>query len=90
MHMGTLLEKEGVALDEIYYCPHHDSKEACLCRKPLPLMLEKAIARFGIDPELSWFIGDSRRDMEAGKAAGVGTILVASNSNLTGVLDRIP
>jgi len=63
--------------------------EACLCRKPLPLMLEKAMARFGIDPGNSWFIGDSERDMEAGKAAGVRTIQVESNGNLTKILEQI-
>ena len=34
-HLRSLLEEEGVVLDEIYYCPHHHDGEACLCRKPL-------------------------------------------------------
>ncbi len=88
-YMRSLLENAGIILEDIYYCPHHDSVEACLCRKPLPLMLEKAMARFGIDPGNSWFIGDSERDMEAGKAAGVRTIQVESNGNLTKILEQI-
>ena len=87
--MRSLLEQDGVVIDEIYYCPHHSDNEACLCRKPLPLMIEKALARYNIDPQQSWFIGDSERDVEAGKAAGVGTILINPNSNLSQVLDRI-
>ena len=88
-HMVALLNHEGIEIREIYYCPHHSDNEACLCRKPLPLMIEKALARYNIDPQQSWFIGDSERDVEAGKAAGVGTILINPNSNLTQVLDII-
>jgi D-glycero-D-manno-heptose 1,7-bisphosphate phosphatase len=83
------LEQQGVELDEIYYCPHHSDQERCLCRKPLPLMIEKAMARFDIDPSLSWMIGDSERDMEAGKAAGLRTIRVASNGDLRRALEEI-
>ncbi|MCK5136182.1 MAG: HAD family hydrolase [Bacteroidales bacterium] len=88
-HMDALLNLKGIKIREIYYCPHHSDNEACLCRKPLPLMIEKTLARYNIDPQQSWFIGDSERDVEAGKAAGVQTILINPNSNLTQVLDRI-
>ena len=88
-HLCKLLFREGLTLDEIYYCPHHHRMEQCLCRKPLPLMLQKAMAKFDIDPEQSYFIGDSEHDVEAGKAAGVKTILMESNSNLLTVLERI-
>jgi len=88
-YMQELIEKEGITLDEIYYCPHHSDLENCLCRKPLPLMLEKALARFGIDPEASYFIGDSERDVEAGEAAGIPSIRVPSNGNLAEVTEQI-
>lgn len=88
-HLRSMLEQEGVTMDEIYYCPHHSDRERCLCRKPSPLMIEKAMARFGIDPALSWMIGDSRWDIEAGKAAGLRTILIESNSDLREVLGKI-
>ena len=88
-HMRKALLDAGVEIAEIYYCPHHIDNEACLCRKPQPLMLEKALARFRIDRSASWFIGDSDRDMEAGKAAGLNTLLVESNSNLKKVLKTI-
>lgn len=88
-HMEALLGKEGIRLEETYYCPHHGDQEACLCRKPLPLMIQKALARFGVDPGRSYFIGDSERDVEAGKAAGVRTILIESNSDLKQVLETI-
>ncbi len=89
VHLCSMLEQEGVHLDEIYYCPHHHMVESCLCRKPQPLMIEKALARFGIDPASSWMIGDAERDIEAGKAAGLRTILIEPNSDLREVLGGI-
>lgn len=88
-HLRSMLEEQGVILDEIYYCPHHSNLERCLCRKPLPLMIEKAMARFHIDPAQSWMVGDAPRDIEAGKAAGLQTILIESNSDLRKVLGKI-
>ncbi len=85
-HMQTLLSEGGIELEEIYYCPHHSDNEACLCRKPLPLLLEKGIARFGADRDRSWFIGDSGRDTEAGKAAGLNTLQTEPNTDLRQIL----
>ncbi|MCB9186568.1 MAG: HAD family hydrolase [Flavobacteriales bacterium] len=76
------LASEGVLLDEIYYCPHHDEVGKCLCRKPNSLMLEKAIARFNISASDSVFIGDSERDILAAEKVGVNGILIASNSGI--------
>jgi D-glycero-D-manno-heptose 1,7-bisphosphate phosphatase len=83
----TEMEKEGVSIAEIYFCPHHpDFNGNCLCRKPGSLLVEKAMARFNIDPKQSYFIGDRPRDAEAGEKVGVKGILVASNTLLKDVL----
>lgn len=51
--------------------------QACACRKPAPGLLLSAAARLGLDLPRSWMVGDSLRDLEAGRAAGVaGLILV--------------
>ncbi|MFM1876260.1 MAG: hypothetical protein RL266_1997 [Bacteroidota bacterium] len=76
------LEHEGVFFDEIYYCKHHSDVSKCICRKPDSLMLEKAMARFGIDARSSVMIGDSERDMVAAEKAGVRGYLIASNSGI--------
>lgn len=75
-------EDYGIHISEIYFCPHHDKVEKCLCRKPGNLNIEKAIARFGIDRNLSWMIGDSERDVMAGKASGLRTIKTEKNTDL--------
>ncbi len=82
------LSQFDVAIREYYYCPHHSKVSQCLCRKPGSLMLEKAIARFKIDAANSWFIGDNARDIEAGAAAGVRTLLVPSNADLRNYADE--
>ena len=79
----------GVPILEFYYCPHHPSTSECICRKPDSLMLEKAIARFNIDASASWFIGDTERDMEAGKKAGVNTLQIVPNADLNNYLEKI-
>ncbi len=84
------LKKHNLNLDAIYYCPHHpDFNSRCLCRKPDSIMLEKAMARFSIDPTVSYFIGDAERDYKAGLKAGLTPILIESNSSMLDLMDQI-
>jgi D-glycero-D-manno-heptose 1,7-bisphosphate phosphatase len=89
-HMLEKFREEGIQITEVYYCPHHDDFGKCLCRKPGSLLVEKALARFEIDPAASWFIGDRDRDMEAAKGAGVKGILVPANEDLRNTLKLVP
>ncbi|MFT2009500.1 HAD family hydrolase [Pontibacter sp. 13R65] len=66
-------------IDAIYFAPGHQTVSASLSRKPDSLMLERAIAKYNIDPALSWMVGDTPRDMVAGEKAGVQTILVGEH-----------
>lgn len=81
--------ERGIRISEIYYCPHHPDTSKCLCRKPQPLMIEKAMARFGIDPGGSWMIGDNEKDIGAGKAAGLNTLRVEANEDLRPYIPKI-
>lgn len=83
------LAKEDLYLTDIYYCPHHPSTGKCLCRKPAPVMLEKAIACYKADIGKSYFIGDSIRDVEAGEKVGLTCIKVSPNDNLCDYLKLI-
>lgn len=70
-------ERCGHLIDDIYFSPHHpDYDTRSLTRKPDSLLLEKAIAKYNIDPAQSWMIGDAARDMHAGKRVGVRTVHV--------------
>lgn len=77
-----LQEQCGNLIDAHYFAPYHtvfDSES--LTRKPNSLMLEKAIAKFQIDVEKSWLVGDSERDIKAAKKLGVKAILVGDKEN---------
>jgi D,D-heptose 1,7-bisphosphate phosphatase len=84
-----LLKEHDLELAEIYYCPHHSDNENCLCRKPKTISIEKAIARFNIDRDRSYLVGDRGTDIEAGKKAGLKTIKVIANENMSFLADLI-
>ncbi|QIX60588.1 HAD family hydrolase [Hymenobacter sp. BT18] len=68
----------GGVLDALYFAPAHPSVSESLLRKPDSLMLEKAMARFHLNPASCWIVGDRLRDMEAGAKVGVPGILVGA------------
>lgn len=77
LRMVSLLAAEGAALDGIYCCPHHPEHSGeCDCRKPRPGMLERAAREHGLELAECVLVGDTRRDIDAGKAAGAATVLV--------------
>ena len=76
-----LREEAGVQLRGFQFCPHQaspDGAPVCVCRKPLPGMIEEAGDLYDIDLARSWMIGDTLDDVEAGSGAGCRTILYDS------------
>lgn len=69
-----LVRETGV--DAVYVCVHRDA-DRCACRKPRPGLLLRAAADWGVDLHASFLVGDRSRDIEAGRAAGCRTVLVA-------------
>jgi D-glycero-D-manno-heptose 1,7-bisphosphate phosphatase len=65
----------AIELDGIYVCPHRDA-DHCKCRKPLPGMLLAAAQQWRVSLRGSFLVGDSPKDIAAGRAAGCRTILV--------------
>ncbi|MBI1222631.1 MAG: HAD-IIIA family hydrolase [Bacteroidetes bacterium] len=88
-YLHTFLNQEGIHLDAIYYSPHHPDFGNSLSRKPGSLMIEKALARFDLDPKQSVMIGDRPRDIEAAEGAGVRGILVDANTDLRSLVERV-
>jgi D-glycero-D-manno-heptose 1,7-bisphosphate phosphatase len=80
--LGEMLRAEGASLDGVYYCPHHPTEglaeyiKICDCRKPAPGMLLRAAEELRIDPNRSYMVGDTLKDIEAGARAGAQGILV--------------
>ncbi len=83
----SMLAAESVKIEKVYHCPFHpegiieEYKKESFLRKPNPGMLFAARDELNIDLEQSWMIGDSYRDISAGKAAGCSTILINPPTN---------
>jgi D-glycero-D-manno-heptose 1,7-bisphosphate phosphatase len=83
-HMLRELEKGGGRIAGVYVCPHHPTegfppyRRECECRKPKPGLLLAAARDLRLDLARSFVIGDAARDLEAGAAAGVAGVLVAT------------
>lgn len=90
--LDTLLGNEGAYLDDLLFCPHHtdrgfegevaELKLDCDCRKPKPGLLLQAAQRYNIDLSQSYMIGDSDRDIVAGRAAGCTPVKVDGKHTL--------
>ena len=82
LRLEELLAGQGVQLADVYFCPHHpqgvrrDYAVECLCRKPMPGMLQRAAGEHDVDLGRSWLIGDTLDDVEAGVRAGCRTVLL--------------
>ena len=75
--LAAMHERLAAALPvvDIVVCTH-EASAGCSCRKPKPGMLRAAAARWGIDLERSFMVGDRASDVEAGRAAGCRTVLI--------------
>lgn len=91
-----LLAGAGVTFDRFSICFHHPEGSvpalamACECRKPAPGMLNDAIRELALDASESWMVGDTDTDVEAGRAAGVRTILIENPASAHKRVDRSP
>lgn len=80
--LAAMFADHGATLSGFFYCPHHPQgkvsaySRACLCRKPMPGLLMQAANALHFALDRSWMIGDILNDVEAGRRAGCGTVLV--------------
>jgi D-glycero-D-manno-heptose 1,7-bisphosphate phosphatase len=80
-HQRMMAElRRAVPLDDAAVCPHDDA-DGCDCRKPKPGMIHALATRWNVDLAASYAIGDSPKDIAAGRAAGCYTILLAPDGS---------
>lgn len=72
--------QEAIAPDAIYSCPH-DDRDDCICRKPKPGLLLQAAEELSIDLSSSYFVGDSWKDITAGREVGCKTFLLTGSGD---------
>lgn len=73
--MKKQIERVGGRIDRVLYCPHRPEDE-CNCRKPQPGMILSAASQLGLEPPLSFMVGDAMTDVLAAQAAGCLPIIV--------------
>lgn len=82
--LQALLAPLNARIERFYYCPHGPDDQ-CACRKPKPGMMLQIADDF---PELNgslknvYVVGDSLRDLEAGRAAGAQIALVKTGKGM--------
>ena len=67
-------------VDDVFYCTHDDNNDTG-CRKPAPGLFFSAQKKYNIDFNKSFMIGDTWKDVEAAKNAGISMILVNKDYN---------
>jgi len=78
------LAPRGAKIDNFLFCPHHPNADLkkyrviCDCRKPGVALFKKAAVDHSIDLKRSYIVGDTFRDIEAGKKLGCKTVAVLS------------
>jgi len=87
--LQNYLSEFQTSIDDFYFCPHHDKITKCLCRKPEPLMFEKALYIYDADPNQSFMIGDSKRDIIAAEKAGIKGFKIEPNENILNLCTEI-
>jgi histidinol-phosphate phosphatase family protein len=79
--MKRAIEEAGGSIAGIYYCTHA-KEEKCPCRKPKDGLFRMAQKEIGIEGfEGMYYIGDTERDIQAGKKVGLETILILSGKS---------
>jgi len=78
-------------IDQVFFCPYHPDatiekfRQTHPWRKPGPGMLLAAKEQFRTNMAASVFIGDKETDVAAGRAAGVGTVLLLGTDEESGI-----
>lgn len=76
----TELMTNSLDLDDVIYCTHDDGNDTG-CRKPEPGMFLQAQDKWEIDLASSFMVGDSWKDLEAARRAGVTPVLIDADHN---------
>ena len=78
--LGELLADHGARVNGIWVCPHQDGE--CDCRKPQPgLLVQARQANPDIDFARAAIVGDSDRDIGAGRALGLTTVRIGDEGD---------
>jgi D-glycero-D-manno-heptose 1,7-bisphosphate phosphatase len=88
--MDQLLAKVGGHIDAVEFCPDHPDNPGPN-RKPNPGMLNKHLERFNATPKQTWFVGDSRSDIDCAiNADCIPALVLTGDGKETQAEDGLP
>jgi D-glycero-D-manno-heptose 1,7-bisphosphate phosphatase len=93
--MASELQAVGAHVDAFEYCPHHPEgtvaryRRVSGHRKPAPGMVLDCLARWPVNKDESFLIGDKDTDVEAAEAAGIRGYRFPGG-NLLDFVDALP
>jgi D-glycero-D-manno-heptose 1,7-bisphosphate phosphatase len=93
--MKARFAEHGGHIDAVYFCPYHpkhgvgEFRRESDFRKPAPGMLLQAQRELNVELSKSILVGDKISDMEAGEAAGVGRLLLLTNTEAGSGFSRV-
>jgi imidazoleglycerol-phosphate dehydratase / histidinol-phosphatase len=73
-----LINGEGVQFADVFVCPHN-SKDACICRKPKTGLVDEFIRKNNVDLAHSYVFGDRETDVQLAKNIGCRSIRLTSD-----------
>lgn len=85
--MDDMLALLGGRVEAVFFCPH-GPRDKCLCRKPLPGLLQDIGQRFSMPLKEVFFIGDTISDMRCAKSAGARSVLVKTGKGERTLLEK--
>jgi histidinol-phosphate phosphatase family protein len=71
----SILDKEGIKIEETYYCPHTED-DNCICRKPKTYFVDIAREKYNLNLKESFIIGDHPSDVEIGSRTQMKSIFL--------------
>ena len=75
--LSQLLAENSARIAATYYCPDHPDVSAdSSCRKPAPLLFERAASEHGLDMSSPCYVGDRWRDIAVYATLGGTPILI--------------
>jgi D-glycero-D-manno-heptose 1,7-bisphosphate phosphatase len=74
-------ERTNHVIDEVYISRWHPAVSESLSRKPDSMMFERGLAKYDIDPNRSWMVGNAERDLIPARKLGIRTILIGSKES---------
>ena len=86
--LHSVLRDRSICFTDYFYCYHHPQgivpqfTGSCACRKPGTLFIEEAKAKYSLDMESSWMVGDRDTDIVCGRRMGLRTILICRTEEI--------